>query len=182
MRIIFSAFKDEQTAQQVVERLANAGIGRADISVVTSARSELVQDLLNEPVEEETGQGMLVGGAIGTLLGMLGGATMFTIAGMGEALAAGFVSTVIGGAIGTYLGGIYGNRAASEDELNVKEALMRGDLLVIVSAAGYDQELITTTLEEGGGEFVTVHDLEAPVSEDPSSGEAAGEEILRPKP
>jgi hypothetical protein len=137
--------------------------------------------LLNETSEEETGQGALMGGAIGSLLGMLGGAAMFTIAGVGEALAAGLVSTTIGGAIGTYLGGIYGARSATEDELNVKEALMQGQLLVIVNVNDHDLALIETTLRESGGEFVTTHDLKTPDSAHTEAGEASGEEILRPK-
>jgi hypothetical protein len=181
MRVIFAAFKEHQTAQQAIDRLTAAGIPHQDLSLVASASSPLVQDLLNETSEEETGQGALMGGAIGSLVGMLGGAAMFTIAGVGEALAAGLVSTTIGGAIGAYLGGIYSARTATEDELNVKEALMRGELLVIVTADGHDQTLVENTLRESGGEFVTIHDLETPHSEYSEAGEASGEEILRPK-
>ncbi len=71
MRAIFAGFKEERTAQQVIEHLAAQGVPQEDLSLVTSAKSPLVQDLLNEPAEEETGQGMLIGGAIGTLLGRL---------------------------------------------------------------------------------------------------------------
>lgn len=181
MRVVFSGFKEQEAAQQVIEQLRGLGVPSEDLSLVTSAKSKLVQDLLNEPAEGETGQGMLIGGAIGTLLGMLGGATMFTIAGFGEALAGGLLATVIGGTIGTYLGGIYGNRAASEDELNVKEALMQGDLLVIVGLDGNDQEAIVDTIEQGGAEFVAIHEMETPYSGITGEGEASGEEILRPK-
>ncbi len=181
MRAIFAGFKEERTAQQVIEHLAAEGVPQEDLSLVTSAKSPLVQDLLNEPAEEETGQGMLIGGAIGTLLGMLGGATMFTITGFGEALAGGLLSTVIGGTIGTYLGGIYGNRAATEDELNVKEALMQGDLLVIVKLNGHNEESIVDIIEQNGAEFVAIHQMETPHSAVTEAGEASGEEILRPK-
>jgi hypothetical protein len=161
MRVIFAAYKEQQAAQQAIERLVEAGIPRENLSLVASARSELVQELINEGSETETGQGALVGGALGSLLGMLGGAAMFTITGFGEALAAGLISTTIGGAIGTYLGGIYSARAVTEDELNVKEALMQGNLLVIATVNGHDQDLIEDSLRESGGEFVTIHDLKA---------------------
>jgi hypothetical protein len=165
MLVLFAAFDEQQTAQQAVDGLRSAGIADNDISLAATAHSELVQDLMNEAVEKPTAQGATVGAAVGSLLGFAGGLSMFMITGPAEATAAGAVSTAIGGAIGTYLGGIYGNRAVSEDELSVKEALIQGKLLVIVTADSYDQEMIENILRESGGQSITSHDLYAAESE-----------------
>jgi len=165
MLVIFAAFDEQQTVQQAVERLKSAGIAESDIALAATAHSELVQDLMNEAVEKPTAQAATIGAAVGSLLGLAGGIGMFTIAGPMEATAAGAVSTAIGGALGTYLGGIYGNRVVSEDELSVKEALIQGKLLVIVTVNGHDEEMIKNTLRESGGQSITSHDLYAAESE-----------------
>lgn len=173
MLVIFAAFEEQQTAQQAVDRLKSAGIAEAAISLAATAHSELVQDLMNESPVKETGQGAAIGAAIGSLLGLAGGIGMFTIAGPAEATASGVMTTAIGGALGTYLGGIYGNRATSADELNVKEALLQGKLLVIVTVNGYDQEVIETTLRDSGGQSITSHELYADESEDAAGSDPA---------
>jgi hypothetical protein len=161
MLVIFAAFEEQEKAEAAVERLKAAGIRQEDITLAKTAQSELVQDLMNETAVPETGKGAVVGATLGSLLGLAGGATIFTIAGPGEAIASTMVSTTIGAAIGTYLGSIYGNRAASEDELSVKEALIHDKLVLVVTVNEYDQALIENTLQESGGESITSHELYA---------------------
>jgi stress response protein YsnF len=144
MNTIVATYRTIEEAQKVVNDLVNAGIDRDNISLVTSNADNRHQHLTNrtdvtDDDDVSAGEGALVGGVAGGLLGAALGLGALAIPGIGPVLAFG---PLIGGLIGAGAGAVTGGLTASLIDMGVDEtdahsyaeAVRRGYTLVTVHA------------------------------------------------
>lgn len=153
-KTVIGLFDTASEAEHVVQSLTDYGFSNNEISVVANdtrgeyGRSREVsrtnQDQ-GDKVAESAGAGAVGGTVIGGTLGLLVGAGMLTIPGIGPVLAAGPIaaalgSTALGAGIGAAAGGLVGSLVGlgvPEDEADYyAEGVRRGGTLVSVSADG----------------------------------------------
>jgi hypothetical protein len=120
----------KETLTKVLDDLARAGIPAEDVSTIRTMPSVL----------EGAGKGAVMGG----FLGLLAGASMLLIPGIGWVALAGPIATMLtGAAAGAAAGGLIGaliNKGVPEGDAHFfAEGLRRGGVLVIVNA-GNDEE------------------------------------------
>jgi hypothetical protein len=156
-KTIVGLFESYAAAQHVVQDLLDSGFRREDISVVandsayaTGGAREVGE---HSKADEGAGAGALGGTVIGGAAGLLIGAGLLAIPGIGPVLAAGPLAAGIGTAaatvgagalgagIGAATGGLIGGLVGAgvpEDEANYyAEGVRRGGTLVTVSAADH---------------------------------------------
>src|SRR5262245_25888065 len=144
MHTVVATYRNMSDAQQVLTALVNAGFDRDDISLVTSDAEGRYQNLANRTdiVDDDVtaGEGALIGGLEGGLLGFALGLGALAIPGIGPVLAFG---PLVGALIGAGTGAVTGGLAASlidsgidtTDANTYAEAVRRGYVLVSVNAA-----------------------------------------------
>jgi uncharacterized membrane protein len=156
-KTVIGLFDTASEAEHVVQSLTDYGFSNNEISVVANdARGEYGQARevsrsdrhgkdKDDQVAESAGAGAVGGTVIGGTLGLLVGAGMLTIPGIGPVLAAGPIaaalgSTALGAGIGAAAGGLVGSLVGlgvPEDEADYyAEGVRRGGTLVSVSADG----------------------------------------------
>jgi hypothetical protein len=144
MHTIVATYRNIDEAQKVLTDLVNAGFDRADISLVASDAEGRYQNLakrtdVTDPDDVTAGEGALVGGLEGGLIGFALGLGALAIPGIGPVLAFG---PLIGGLIGAGTGAVTGGLVAGlidmgVDETNANtyaEAVRRGYVLLTVHA------------------------------------------------
>jgi uncharacterized protein (TIGR02271 family) len=140
-------------AQSVVEDLMSNGFRREDISVVANenatGRERMVGDTNENAAAEGAGAGAVGGTVLGGALGLLVGAGLLAIPGIGPVLAAGPLAAAIGtttaavgatalgagigAATGGLIGGLVGAGVPKEDAEYYAEGVRRGGTLVSVN-------------------------------------------------
>jgi uncharacterized membrane protein len=154
-KTVIGLFDSAREAEHVVQALTDYGFGNNEISVVANdARGEYgrAREVSRESgsdksdqVAESAGAGAVGGTVIGGALGLLVGAGLLTVPGVGPVLAAGPIaaalgSTALGAGIGAAAGGLVGSLVGlgvPEDEADYyAEGVRRGGTLVSVSADG----------------------------------------------
>jgi uncharacterized protein (TIGR02271 family) len=156
-KTVVGLFDNYMEAQQVVQELISNGFRREDISVVSNdashsaERERMVGTESGESAAAEgAGTGAVGGTVLGGALGLLVGAGLLAIPGIGPVLAAGplaagigsVAATVgagalgagIGAATGGLMGGLIGAGVPKEDAEYYAEGVRRGGTLVSVSA------------------------------------------------
>lgn len=146
---LFDSFAE---AQQVVQDLIDGGFRREDISVVSNDESQRNQRSVGDDsnAAEGAGAGAVAGTVGGGALGLLIGAGLLAIPGIGPVLAAGplaagigtAAATIgagalgagIGAATGGLIGGLVGAGVPDADAEYYAEGVRRGGTLVTVSA------------------------------------------------
>lgn len=146
---LFDSFAE---AQHVVQDLIDSGFRREDISVVSNDESHRNERAVGDDsnAAEGAGAGAVGGTVLGGALGLLVGAGLLAIPGIGPVLAAGPLAAGIGtaaatvgaGALGAGLGaatggligGLVGAGVPDEDAQSYAEGVRRGGTLVTVSA------------------------------------------------
>lgn len=144
MHTVIATYRNITEAQKAVTDLVNAGFERDNISLVVSDTEGRYQHLtsqanVTDPNDVSAGEGALVGGIEGGIIGMALGLGALAIPGIGPVLAFG---PLIGGLIGAGAGAITGGLAASLIDLGIDEtdahtyaeAVRRGYALVTVQA------------------------------------------------
>ncbi len=140
-------------AQSVVQDLMDNGFRREDISVVANenatGRERMVGDTHENAAAEGAGAGAVGGTVLGGALGLLVGAGLLAIPGIGPVLAAGPLAAAIGtttaavgatalgagigAATGGLIGGLVGAGVPKEDAEYYAEGVRRGGTLVSVN-------------------------------------------------
>lgn len=152
-KTVVGLFDSFETAQMVVQDLIDQGFRREDISVVANdeARGTSTSGATDEAAAAEgAGAGAVGGTVIGGALGLLVGAGLLAIPGIGPVLAAGPLAAAIGttaatvgaGALGAgigaatggLIGGLVGAGVPKEEAEYYAEGVRRGGTLVTVSA------------------------------------------------
>jgi uncharacterized membrane protein len=144
MHTIVATYRNIGEAQKVLTDLVNAGFDRDDISLVASDAEGRYQNLANrtdvtDVDDVSAGEGALVGGLEGGLIGFALGLGALAIPGIGPVLAFG---PLIGGLIGAGTGAVTGGLVAGLIDMGVdetdahvySEAVRRGYVLLSVRA------------------------------------------------
>lgn len=142
MSTVVGTFKDMAEAQRVVAALTDAGYSTDQISLVASDTDGRYQEWVRNDVDVDDdvtgGEGALVGGVEGGVIGFLVGLGALAIPGIGPIVAMG---PLLGGLVGAGVGAVTGGLVASLVNLGVPEtaadtyaeAARRGYVLVIVN-------------------------------------------------
>jgi len=141
MHTVVATYRNMSEAQKVLADLVNAGFDRDDISLVVSDVEGKYQDLANrtDVTDDDVtaGEGALIGGLEGGLLGFALGLGALAIPGIGPIVAFG---PLVGALIGAGTGAVTGGLAASlidsgideTDAHTYAEAVRRGYVLLSV--------------------------------------------------
>jgi len=139
MNTVVATYRTIEEAQKVVNDLVKAGFDRDQISLVTSNVDDRYRHLANVTDKDDVsaGEGAVVGGVAGGLIGVALGLGALAIPGIGPVLAFG---PLIGGLIGAGTGAIAGGLAAGLIDMGIDEtdahtyaeAVRRGYVLVAV--------------------------------------------------
>jgi len=148
---VFALLKNREQAENIVERLKNAGFYNNDISMLFADTTGTKDFALEHDTKapEGTATGGTTGFVIGGVLGWLAGIGSLAIPGLGPFIAAGpIMAALSGAAVGTALGGIIGalvGMGIPEFEARRYESKIKGgDILISVH-----------TEDEGGIERAT---------------------------
>lgn len=150
-KTVIGLFDNFAEAQRVVQDLVDSGFQREDISIVSNdANRERAVANGENVAAEGAGAGAVGGTVLGGALGLLVGAGLLAIPGIGPVLAAGPLAAAIGttaatvgaGALGAglgaatggLLGGLVGAGVPQEEAESYAEGVRRGGTLVSVSA------------------------------------------------
>ncbi len=160
IQTITGLFDTYEHARQAVRLLDEAGIHRADISLVSRAED----DAADSPAEDEVADGAATGGEIGAGLGaaggLLAGLGIVAIPGFGAVVASGWliataVGAIAGAGVGAATGGLVGaltNDDIPEDDAQVlAENVRRGGAVVSVRADEAHAEAALAILRHAGG-------------------------------
>jgi uncharacterized membrane protein len=143
MHTVVATYRNMSEAQKVLTDLVNTGFDRDDISLVVSDTEGRYQNLANrtDVVDDDVtaGEGALIGGLEGGLLGFALGLGALAIPGIGPIVAFG---PLVGALIGAGTGAVTGGLAASlidsgvdeADAHTYAEAVRRGYVLLSVHA------------------------------------------------
>lgn len=152
LKTVIAIVPSEAQAQDVIEKLRNAGIIDATLSVLrsTPSGSAGLVHVASTKAPEGATAGALSGGALGGTLGVLAGIGLLAVPGVGPFLAAGpILAALSGAALGAALGGAGGalvGLGIPEIEAEAFAAkLDRGDILVAVH--GLDTTHLNHTLD-----------------------------------
>lgn len=151
-RTVSGLFDDRMQAERAIQALMNAGYTRNDISVTMRDRQDtrqLAEDT-GTKAGEAAGAGAVTGTVLGGLGGLLVGAGLLAIPGIGPILAAGQLAAVvgsgtaiagataagagIGAAAGGLIGALVGLGIPEEQANTYAEGVRRGGVLVLVHA------------------------------------------------
>jgi hypothetical protein len=147
-------FDNPNDAAEAVHEIKLAGVGDAEISVVTNKvegqseqRSSNDRSVDNNMAESGTGDGAAIGGALGAGAGLLAGLGVIMIPGVGPLLGAGWlVTSAIGAAVGASGGGLIGalvGAGVDNDDAQIYvDRIRSGGTLVSVRALDEDVDAI----------------------------------------
>jgi uncharacterized membrane protein len=139
MASIVGLMENRAQVERAIEGLRGAGVPDEDIGLVMRDPREsvdLASDVNLDP-DNATGIGAVGGGLLGGLGGLLAGAGVLAVPGIGPALALGpLLSGMLGGALGAAAGGLIGtlvNEGVPEEEARQYHAgVERGGILITV--------------------------------------------------
>ncbi|MEN5083055.1 general stress protein [Bosea sp. TWI1241] len=142
-RTVTRSYDNYSQAAAVVERLEQAGIPSADISVV--GRDERAE-------ESNAGEGAGIGAGIGGAAGLLAGLGIMAIPGIGPVVAAGWLASTAAGAVaGAAAGGLIGSftgAGVKEDEAHYyAETVRRGGSVVSVRTSETNAATVEAILD-----------------------------------
>lgn len=144
MSNLYFLVPDQQTAHKVVEELRTIGLGEDEIGLVARGDVDL-EDLPEADVGETSDvkpalrRGIATGGATGLLAGLVVNIIPGGLALGGLALAA---ATVAGGAFGAWASSLVGIAIPNSEVETYRDAIERGQILMIVHAAKADEDQI----------------------------------------
>lgn len=164
-RTVIGLFDSFDVAQDVVKDLVDSGFQRDQISLV-SQETQQTQAVGETHEDDAAGRGAVSGTLLGGALGLLVGAGLLVIPGIGPVLAAGPIAAAIGtmsaavgaAAIGAGVGAAAGGLAGAligegipEDEAHhYAEGIRRGGRLVMVPAEGAEADRAHAIMQRHG--------------------------------
>jgi uncharacterized protein (TIGR02284 family) len=168
---------DAEQLEKTLTEVDSAGFGREQLSVVT--QENVVQKHLGgdprEFVGESAAAGILGGTAIGGLIGILAGASLLVVPGIGPVVAAGSVSAAIsaaatgagiGAAYGGILGALIGLGMSEEDAHRYVEHVRRGSTLLALEVPEDRVTEAQSALTRGGATAIEARLARWQVEED----------------
>lgn len=171
MPVVLALFADVSDVQTAVNRLADHGIQREEIGLVS--REDVVSAALEEEenlqiTRESSGATMLGGSVVGGLIGLAAGATVAIVMGVGAVTVVGLPASLAvaaaGSGIGATYGGIFGALigwgVAEDDTQRYIEGVREGQVLLAVRVPAERTEEIGAVLRQANGRDVAVRQQE----------------------
>lgn len=159
MKTIIGLFDNYADAERAANDLKNHGVAAEDVSLLASNDTERYGKNPAEHVPGTTTSAAVhdaeVGAGIGGVLGLLAGASLFVIPGLGWLAGAGWLTGLIGGAVvGGVTGGLVGALlhlgVPQEDAAYYEEGIRRGGTLVAVRAREDQADRVASLLSDEG--------------------------------
>ncbi len=171
-------FDDVTQVEQIVAELRQAGVSEGRLAVLVSAEANEVSNLLKDEAAEGATVGAATGGGIGATAGLLGSLALLPVPGLNVAAATSLMASAVGGIGGGFLGALYGSRAKENTELNLKDHLAQGGVMVIAVVNEANEASVMATLERFDGQFVSTHEISATELAAIQEHHAAGENAV----
>lgn len=153
-KYIVGLFDNREDAEAAVQMLNARNLPDTDFGLFArdeDFREGLDADDEKSGVAKSAGYGAAAGGAAGVFVGIVAGASLFMVPGIGQILGVGtlaaavwtaLVSTGLGAAGGAFMGALMGYGATEEDAHFYMEGIQRGGVLAVVHApAEYTVEI-----------------------------------------
>ncbi len=191
---VYGIFSNAEYAERAISALKDHGVRDDEISVVRRSDGKGLPEIeeggsrgITVTTPQDATAGALKGGAVGIALGVLAGAVMLTVPGVGPILAAGplwaaFGAAAATGAAGAALGGVVGylvDQGVPADRANIYAgAISRGDTLVSVNSRHEPAGEAMILLEKYGATEIARHNVGDPA--DPA--EPVITELTPPEP
>jgi len=160
MATVSGLFRTVAEADRAYLTLGQAGFSQSDISIIARDSIRNVDEGKSaQEVAGDAGAGAVVGGGVGSILGLLASLGAIFIPGVGPVLAAGTLASTLGlmaggAGVGAAVGGILGamtSLTASEEDAQVyAEGIKRGAILVAVQADGPMEPVARDILADAG--------------------------------
>ena len=164
-KAVIGVFRSQERAKEAINELKSQGFNEKEISLV--AKDEKGKGIAEKEDkgfggltmgQQNLGEGIFAGGALGGLTGLLAGAGALLIPGVGPIIAAGPLATFLTGIVGGGLvGGLVDFGIPEERGRHFEERVKRGDVLISVKTEDDEVEQVTSTLERYGAEDVETH-------------------------
>ena len=148
-------FSARQEAEYALQELKNANFPMSNVSVIARDTTEFdeiagidVKDYSKYSTNEGAAKGAVLGGITGSLVGLIGALSAFSVPGVGAILVGGAIASalgdaLIGGVVGAATGSLVGaftHLGIPEEQANdYNERLQQGDYVVIVE--GKDEDI-----------------------------------------
>jgi uncharacterized membrane protein len=162
MKTVVALYNTFTDAQRAVETAVNAGIDRADVSLIANDTSGDYKVYVGDYKEgDATASGAVGGAAVGGAIGLLAGLGALAIPGVGPVIAAGpLLSALVGAGVGAATGGLAGSLVdvgvSQEEAQYYTEGVRRGGTLLSVNAPDERAHEIAHLLDHAGA--VDVHE------------------------
>lgn len=152
IQTITGLFDSYEHAQKAVQLLDQAGIHRADISLVSHADDTNAEDVDEDVVGEDVTVGGEIGAGLGAAGGLLAGLGIVAIPGFGAVVAGGWLIATavgalagagIGAATGSFVGTLTQAGVAEHDAHVIAESVRRGG--AVVSARVDERHVVAAT-------------------------------------
>lgn len=165
MKAVIGVFDEKDDIKAAIANLKDAGFTEHDLALITSYQAEEIRDVLGEQPEKSAVAGALAGTGVGSVLGLLGGAALLPLPGVGPLLASGLMATS-GGVLGGYLGSLYATFIEEQPELDLKEALSMHKILLLAKVQESNAVQAQTIMKQVGGNYLLVHEVAPEVMTD----------------
>lgn len=166
-KTVVGIFRGQERAKEAIDELKSQGFDEKEISLVAKEKKGESGNITEEEDkgfegfsmgQQNLGEGIFAGGALGGITGLLAGAGALLIPGVGPIIAAGPLASFLTGIVGGGLvGGLVDFGIPEERGRHFEERVKRGDILVSVKAEDNEVEQVTSTLERYGAEDVESH-------------------------
>jgi uncharacterized protein (TIGR02284 family) len=165
--IVLGLFAETTDVDEVIGTLTEAGFSQEQISLLAQEKTvkAALEDDTQKRTQESAQAAALGGGTVGGLIGLVAGASMATVLGVGSVLSGGALAatlgvTAAGAGIGASYGGIFGALlgwgVAEDDTRRYVEGVRRGEILLAVEAKPERAEEAADILRRAEAEGITV--------------------------
>lgn len=155
---VVGVFDRVDFAEKAAREIKKQGLRTSDISIVAKNNDESHMGDGKEMVNDNISNGTLTGGVIGGLTGLLIGAGMVAIPGLGIIAAAGPITGLIGGAAtGGIVGGLVDLGIPEAEGKKYEEDIRGGKIIFTMESEEDKVDSISGILKANGAERVETH-------------------------
>jgi hypothetical protein len=162
-RAVVGMVNDKNQAAEIVAALSNARFDRADISVLFPDAADTNGFVYEHQTKAPEGAitGVAGGGVLGGTLGLMAGAGLLAIPGLGAFIAAGPLIAAITGAaagatVGGFAGGLIGLGMPEIEAKKIESGVRDGNILLAIQCeTNIEQQHASDILKQGGSHHIT---------------------------
>jgi hypothetical protein len=156
---VVAIYGSAPAAERAVRELRERGLAAERISLVAASLRHAPPEIKRElAFGDKALKNAAIGAGIGGMLGLVVGATVLAVSGLGIAFAAGPIAAgLIGAIVGAFLGGMRGWGVHPPHIAQYEAEIKAGKLLVIVDGSPLDVAHAQQQLEETEAESIHLH-------------------------